>query len=113
MVTRTTAAGRERAGKGGQLRVTTHPKNKQGCRKLVSKGGLEPPRPLRALAPQASASAIPPLRRDHRGPATGTGPVAVRRRRRTTIHATSDERPTGIPRPRLTVGTYPQPAISR
>ena len=27
----------------------------------VSEGGLEPPRPLRALAPQASASAIPPL----------------------------------------------------
>jgi hypothetical protein len=26
----------------------------------VSEGGLEPPRPLRALAPQASASAIPP-----------------------------------------------------
>src|SRR5665647_134128 len=26
----------------------------------VSGGGLEPPRPLRALAPQASASAIPP-----------------------------------------------------
>ena len=36
----------------------------QGCYRLVSKGGLEPPRPLRALAPQASASAIPPLRRD-------------------------------------------------
>ncbi len=28
--------------------------------KCVSGGGLEPPRPLRALAPQASASAIPP-----------------------------------------------------
>ena len=27
---------------------------------IVSGGGLEPPRPLRALAPQASASAIPP-----------------------------------------------------
>ena len=27
----------------------------------VSEGGLEPPRPTRALAPQASASAIPPL----------------------------------------------------
>ena len=27
----------------------------------VSEGGLEPPRPCRALAPQASASAIPPL----------------------------------------------------
>src|SRR5215203_6191164 len=27
----------------------------------VSEGGLEPPRPLRTLAPQASASAIPPL----------------------------------------------------
>src|SRR3954462_5804654 len=27
---------------------------------LVSEGGLEPPRPIRALAPQASASAIPP-----------------------------------------------------
>lgn len=27
----------------------------------MSEGGLEPPRPLRALAPQASASAIPPL----------------------------------------------------
>jgi hypothetical protein len=26
----------------------------------VSEGGLEPPRPIRALAPQASASAIPP-----------------------------------------------------
>ena len=34
-----------------------------GCNKVVSKGGLEPPRPIRALAPQASASAIPPLRR--------------------------------------------------
>ncbi len=29
-------------------------------RDVVSEGGLEPPRPLRALAPQASASAIPP-----------------------------------------------------
>jgi len=29
-------------------------------RRFVSEGGLEPPRPLRALAPQASASAIPP-----------------------------------------------------
>ena len=28
---------------------------------VVSEGGLEPPRPTRALAPQASASAIPPL----------------------------------------------------
>jgi site-specific DNA recombinase len=28
---------------------------------FVSEGGLEPPRPCRALAPQASASAIPPL----------------------------------------------------
>ena len=35
---------------------------------MVSGGGLEPPRPLRALAPQASASAIPPPRRgDARG----------------------------------------------
>jgi hypothetical protein len=28
--------------------------------RFVSEGGLEPPRPIRALAPQASASAIPP-----------------------------------------------------
>jgi hypothetical protein len=35
---------------------------------LVSEGGLEPPRPCRALAPQASASAIPPL-----GPSAGAG----------------------------------------
>ena len=34
---------------------------KQMCWKIVSEGGLEPPRPMRALAPQASASAIPPL----------------------------------------------------
>src|SRR2546430_7216768 len=34
---------------------------KPGCNAFVSGGGLDPPRPLRALAPQASASAIPPL----------------------------------------------------
>jgi Recombinase len=34
--------------------------------KRVSEGGLEPPRPLRTLAPQASASAIPPLGLDGR-----------------------------------------------
>src|SRR5665811_2103838 len=33
--------------------------HRRGAR-CVSGGGLEPPRPLRALAPQASASAIPP-----------------------------------------------------
>ncbi len=30
------------------------------CTKYVSEGGLEPPHPIRVLAPQASASAIPP-----------------------------------------------------
>src|SRR3954447_15065000 len=39
--------------------------------RFVSKGGLEPPRPLRALAPQASASAIPPLRRVTHGTHAG------------------------------------------
>lgn len=38
---------------------------------LVSEGGLEPPRPIRALAPQASASAIPPP-----GPARPAYPVS-------------------------------------
>src|SRR6266566_460906 len=37
----------------------------------VSEGGLEPPPPVRGLAPQASASAIPPL-----GPA-GCGPLML------------------------------------
>ena len=32
------------------------------ARALVPKGGFEPPRPLRALRPERSASAVPPLR---------------------------------------------------
>jgi hypothetical protein len=42
-------------------------------RRFVSEGGLEPPHPIRALAPQASASAIPPLGHETRktpGPST-------------------------------------------
>ena len=44
---------------------------------FVSEGGLEPPRPIRALAPQASASAIPPP-----GPASSTLPGPTRRSHR-------------------------------
>ena len=43
------------------------------CSKTVSEGGLEPPRPIRALAPQASASAIPPP-----GPALSSLPCRPR-----------------------------------
>jgi hypothetical protein len=32
------------------------------ARTLVPKGGFEPPRPFRALRPERSASAVPPLR---------------------------------------------------
>src|SRR5437867_9311559 len=32
------------------------------ARDLVPKGGFEPPRPFRALRPERSASAVPPLR---------------------------------------------------
>src|SRR5262249_12698050 len=38
-----------------------HPRRGRVCVRFVPEGGLEPPRPIRALAPQASASAIPPL----------------------------------------------------
>jgi site-specific DNA recombinase len=49
---------------------------------VVSEGGLEPPRPYRALAPQASASAIPPLGPAHQSLAhrllpPPTGPAVV------------------------------------
>src|SRR5262245_55024863 len=53
-----------------QLRQSAHRIYDRRCaapdlgKRLVSEGGLEPPRPIRALAPQASASAIPPLGRD-------------------------------------------------
>ncbi len=40
--------------------------------RFVSGGGLEPPRPIRALAPQASASAIPPP-----GPARPRYPISL------------------------------------
>src|SRR5437762_1858373 len=69
---------------------------------LVSEGGLEPPRPIRALAPQASASAIPPL-----GPArplyprpsgrTLTARPAARVARGLTVHGRRV--PTPAPRP--------------
>ena len=64
---------------------------KQICLVGVSEGGLEPPHPYRALAPQASASAIPPLGRcatfghaarllytPPRGPRRGGHPTTVR-----------------------------------
>src|SRR2546430_7737637 len=63
---------------------------------LVSEGGLEPPRPLRALAPQASASAIPPLgpaRPLYPGTDHGTSTVPARRRGRTGHHSTRWEAP--------------------
>src|SRR5699024_4425838 len=41
-------------------RTPGHRYSVRGVSSSVSGGGLEPPRPLRALAPQASASAIPP-----------------------------------------------------
>ena len=46
------------------------------CADLVSEGGLEPPCPLRALAPQASASAYSATRTQLA--ATWTGPAASR-----------------------------------
>ena len=56
-----------------RLRLTYHPSERRVVAEanpdqdsdvgkwVVSEGGLEPPRPMRALAPQASSSAIPPL----------------------------------------------------
>lgn len=44
-----------------QSHLAAHPRGNV----IVSGGGLEPPRPVRALAPQASASAIPPPGRVH------------------------------------------------
>ena len=41
---------------------------------FVSEGGLEPPREIISLAPQASASAIPPLRRGVTRISAGSGP---------------------------------------
>src|SRR5262249_50807069 len=50
--------GRRRRGSGTGTR---RPRQASVCGgRYVSGGGLEPPRPVRALAPQASASAIPP-----------------------------------------------------
>jgi site-specific DNA recombinase len=40
------------------------------CVVSVSEGGLEPPPPCRGLAPQASASAVPPLGHSAPGPRT-------------------------------------------
>src|SRR5213076_1249731 len=56
-----------RSAQGHRLDLRTHAKPLRTQHdggvppRLVSEGGLEPPRPMRALAPQASASAIPPL----------------------------------------------------
>lgn len=43
------------------VRSSTGTSDVAGCHESVSEGGLEPPPPSRGLAPQASASAIPPL----------------------------------------------------
>src|SRR5215475_13419115 len=51
---------RKRCCNGPRNRVPEAPK-RSSVGVNVSEGGLEPPRPIRALAPQASASAIPPL----------------------------------------------------
>ena len=79
---------------------------------MVSRGGLEPPRPLRALAPQASASAIPP---PGRGDARARGIPAARE---TLARCARPKRPAaagaGAGRPRhtvsgMTAGTTPSP----
>ena len=56
---------RENLGWWECLSALNHAKvrTRQECLAGVSEGGLEPPHPIRALAPQASASAIPPLGR--------------------------------------------------
>src|SRR5918998_6841787 len=66
------------------------------CLARVSEGGLEPPPPTRGLAPQASASAIPPLglagsRIAHTLRAHPTGPPSGRKIRVTSQGAAEDE----------------------
>ena len=56
----------------------------------MSEGGLEPPRPLRALAPQASASAIPPPGQGVRGSERRDGPAYSMPRVLPTASATGD-----------------------